>query len=817
MSLYADVLLPLPLPMSFSYLVPDSMAGTVKEGVRVCVPFGRNKLYAALVKRLHTEKPSAREVKSVISVLDEEAVVNPFQFAFWKWMATYYLCTEGEVMAAALPSGFKLDSETKIVLNPEFDGDVSALNERQLDIISALGNRGELSLQEAAQVAAQVKIFPLVRTLRDKGLILIKEEISERYRPLMQTYVRWTQAYRDNESAQREIFDRTEKRSFRQLQVLMAYVSLQGEAEDGWIKKSRLLSSPQTTPEALAALVKKGVFETCQGQKSRLEEQQEGVDSEVRLSEAQQEAMRQILEGWKQKPVCLLHGVTSSGKTEIYIQLIRQTLASGRQVLFLLPEIALSAQMIFRLRKYFGDKVGVYHSRYNEAEKVEIWKNTGKRYPVILGARSALFLPYRNLGLVIVDEEHDTSYKQQDPAPRYHARDAAVYLAHLHGAKILLGSATPSVESYYNALHGKYALATLFTRYGGVQLPTVLVSDIKEEKRRKIMRGNFSSLLVEKMQQALERGKQVILFQNRRGFASRIECEACGYVPVCENCDVTLTYHRHASSLNCHYCGYTTSLPGICPKCGSSALRLKGFGTERLEDDLAMLFPHAKVGRMDLDSTRAKGSFHRIIEDFRDRRIDVLVGTQMVTKGLDFDNVAVVGIVDADSLISFPDFRAYERSFQLMTQVSGRAGRRGGGGEVIIQTHKPDYQVIRDVMNNDYASMYTHQIEERLSFHYPPFYRLICVSVRHKDEAVVCAAADFLARRLTEIYGGRVLGPEYPLVSRINTYYIRDILLKIERTPQIERMKERLRECVGDFSAMPEYRSVRVVVDVDPQ
>ena len=535
MSLYADVLLPLPLPMSFSYLVPDSMAGTVKEGVRVCVPFGRNKLYAALVKRLHTEKPSAREVKSVISVLDEEAVVNPFQFAFWKWMATYYLCTEGEVMAAALPSGLKLDSETKIVLNPEFDGDVSALNERQLDIISALGNRGELSLQEAAQVAAQVKIFPLVRTLRDKGLILIKEEISERYRPLMQTYVRWTQAYRDNESAQREIFDRTEKRSFRQLQVLMAYVSLQGEAEDGWIKKSRLLSSPQTTPEALAALVKKGVFETCQGQKSRLEEQQEGVDSEVRLSEAQQEAMRQILEGWKQKPVCLLHGVTSSGKTEIYIQLIRQTLASGRQVLFLLPEIALSAQMIFRLRKYFGDKVGVYHSRYNEAEKVEIWKNTGKRYPVILGARSALFLPYRNLGLVIVDEEHDTSYKQQDPAPRYHARDAAVYLAHLHGAKILLGSATPSVESYYNALHGKYALATLFTRYGGVQLPTVLVSDIKEEKRRKIMRGNFSSLLVEKMQQALERGKQVILFQNRRGFASRIECAAGGYVPVCEN------------------------------------------------------------------------------------------------------------------------------------------------------------------------------------------------------------------------------------------------------------------------------------------
>ncbi len=816
--MYADVLLPLPLPMNFTYLVPDSMVEVVKEGVRVCVPFGRHKLYAALIKRLHFQKPEAKEIKSVISVLDEEAIVNPVQFTFWSWMASYYLCTEGDVMASALPSGFKLDSETKIVLNPDFDGDVSTLNERQLDIVSALGNRGELSLQEVSQVASQAKVFPLVRTLRDKGLILIKEEISERYRPLKETYVRWTVGYRNDENGQRKIFDRLEKRSFRQLQVLMAYVSLQGQAEDGWIRKALLLSQGGTSAEALTALVKKGVFETRQDQKSRLENPDGSpAEADVELSEAQQAAMNLILEGWKQKPVCLLHGVTSSGKTEIYIKLIRQTLQAGRQVLFLLPEIALSAQMIFRLRRYFGEKVGVYHSRYNEAEKVEIWKNTGKRYPVILGARSALFLPYDNLGLVIVDEEHDTSYKQQDPAPRYHARDAAIYLARLHGAKVVLGSATPSVESYYNALHGKYALSTLFTRYGGVKLPTVLVSDIKEEKRRKTMQGNFSSLLVDKIRQALENGKQVILFQNRRGFSSRIECDACGYVPVCENCDVTLTYHKHPSSLSCHYCGYTAALPRSCPRCGGSSLKLKGFGTERLEEDMALLFPHAKVGRMDLDSTRAKGSFHRIIDDFRDRKIDVLVGTQMVTKGLDFDNVAVVGIVDADSLISFPDFRAYERSFQLMTQVSGRAGRRGGGGEVIIQTHKPDYQVIRDVMNNDYASMYTHQIEERLSFHYPPFYRLICVSVRHKDEEMVCAAAKFLAQRLVGLYGDRVLGPEYPLVSRINTYYIRNILLKIERTPQIERMKERLRECVNGFLAVPEYRSVRVVVDVDPQ
>ncbi|MCM1530925.1 MAG: primosomal protein N' [Bacteroides sp.] len=819
MGTFADVLLPLPVRLDFTYAVPESMQGQLQVGMRVCVPFGKSKVYAGLVKKIHQDSPSQHQIKSIIAVLDEEPVVNERQFAFWKWMADYYLCTEGDVMAAALPSGFKLNNETKLVMNPDFDGDVSNLNQRQLDIVSALQVKGELTIEEAAQASAQAKVFPLVRGLREQGVILVKEEISERYRPLRESFVRWGNGYRNNIDKQHELFDRLEKRAFSQLQIVMAYVSMFQQAQDGWVRKALLLGKAQQSGATLQALVKKGVFEVSEQQKSRLQEYA-GSDTQnqnVQLSQAQQDTLRQIKEGLEQKAVCLLHGVTSSGKTEIYIQLIRETLAQGKQALFLLPEIALSAQMILRLRKYFGQAVGVYHSRYNEAEKVEIWKNTGSRYQIILGARSALFLPFTNLGLIVVDEEHETSYKQQDPAPRYHARDAAVFLAHLHGAKTVLGSATPSLESYYNALHGKYALATLFTRYGGVRLPDILVSDLKEEKRQKNMLGNFSSLLAEKIQEALENDRQVILFQNRRGFSTRLECEVCGHVPACEKCDVTLTFHKRSGVLLCHYCGHTVTQPQVCPQCGSPALRMKGFGTERIEEDLQLLFPQAKVERMDLDSTRAKGSYHKIIDDFQNRKIDILVGTQMVTKGLDFDNVAVVGIIDADSLISFPDFRSYERSFHLMTQVSGRAGRKEGGGEVVIQTHKPDLQVIQDVMNSDYTSMYTHQIQERMVFRYPPFYRLIRLSIRHKDENMAAEGARFLAAELRKIFGERVLGPEYPMVSRINTYYIQEIMLKIERTPRIEQMKARLRQCIDLFLNQPRFGRIRIVVDVDPQ
>ena len=817
--LHADVILPLPLRKTLTYRIPEAFSSMLEPGMRVCVPLGGNKLYAGIVLRIHENAPAEGQERDILSVMDEKPVVTALQLRFWEWMAKYYLCTLGEVMAAALPSGFKLDSQTRLVLNPEFDGDVSSFNERQLAILSALLQKGELDMGEASQVASQAKVFPLVRGLREKGAVLLKEEIGQRYRPLEETVVRWADLYRENPGEQQALFDKIEKRSPRQLAVVLAYMSLCGQAEGGWVPESAVSEKAKGSHEALRALVRKGVFERAKREKSRLEDlpgSGEAAPARICLSEHQEAAFRQIGKGLQEKNVCLLHGVTSSGKTEIYMHLMRQVLSTGKQVLFLLPEIALSAQMIHRLRRYFGNDAGVYHSRYNEPEKVEIWNHAGTRYRIILGARSALFLPFRDLGLVIVDEEHDTSYKQQDPAPRYQARDAAIYLASLHGAKTVLGSATPSLETYYNALHGKYALATLFTRYGGVKLPEILVSNLKEEKKQKTMKGNFSSLLVEKIRRALSEKKQVILFQNRRGFSTRIECESCGYVPVCERCDVTLTYHKARSVLMCHYCGYTLPVPRLCPRCANPGLRLRGFGTERIEDDLALLFPEAKTGRMDLDSTRAKGAYHRIIEAFQNRKIDILVGTQMVTKGLDFDNVAVVGIVDADGLISFPDFRSYERSFQLMTQVSGRAGRKGGGGEVVIQTYNPDYQVIVDVMNNDYASMYQHQLQDRLQFQYPPFYRLVRLSVRHKDAGLVWQAAQDLAAALRAVFPSGVLGPEFPMVSRINLYHIRDILLKQPRSASVEEWKRALAQVLEAFSAEPAYRSVRVVADVDP-
>lgn len=820
MPTYADVILPVPLRKVFCYEVPAEMVSEVKAGVRVCVPLGNSKLYAGIVSRVHHDTPENVQIKQVISVLDAEPVVNAVQLEFWRWMADYYLCTQGDVMACALPSGFKLDSETKLVLNPDFDGDVSGLDERQLDILSALAQRGEITLEEASRAASQAKVFPLVRGLRERGAVLVKEEIEQRYKPLEETYIRWSQTYLGQTGAQHALFDAVEKKhSSRQLDVLLAYMALFPAAVEGWVPKAGILEKAQGGQAALQTLVKKGVFDARKQTQSRLKPAPASAACPpvITLSPAQQKAFDTIKEGLKEKNVCLLHGVTSSGKTEIYIKLIQEVMTQGKQALFLLPEIALSTQMINRLRKYFGDKVGVYHSRYNEAEKVEIWQQTGRRYQVILGARSALFLPYTNLGLVVVDEEHETSYKQQDPAPRYQARDAAIYLAHLHGAKTVLGSATPSLESYYNAIHGKYALATLFTRYNDVQLPQVWVADMREERKRKTIQGNnFSSLLVEKMNAALQAGKQIILFQNRRGFSHRLECADCGYVPACPRCDVTLTYHKYQNVLMCHYCGHTETAPHVCPQCGGAQMRLKGFGTERIEEDLSLLFPEAKVARMDLDSTRAKDSYRRIIEDFEHRKTDILVGTQMVTKGLDFDNVGVVGIVDADGLISFPDFRAYERSFHLMTQVSGRAGRKGGGGEVVIQTHRPEYSVIQEVMNSDYASMYTTQLQERLTFQYPPFYRLIRLSVRHKDESLVGRASASLAEQLRMKLGDRVLGPQFPMVSRINLYYLREILIKIERSPKSEAMKKSVMEVLDDFYADTAFRSVRVVIDVDP-
>jgi primosomal protein N' (replication factor Y) len=672
-----DVLLPLPLKGTFTYGVPAEFTEQVRVGVRVKVPFGRGKTYVGLVKAVrknnaadtadavHTDAAGTTkrfEIKDIISVLDQSPVVTPQQFKFWEWMADYYMCSEGDVMAAALPSGFK--------------------DER-----------------------------------------------------------------------------------------------------------------------------------TSKSRKSKEKEQQISAPAgQVILSEKQQEAYGKINECFNSKNVCLLHGVTSSGKTEIYTKLIQDALENGRegqQVLYLLPEIALTTQMITRLKKYFGEQVGVYHSRYTEKEKTDVWENTGKKYRILLGARSALFLPFTDLGLVIVDEEHETSFKQQDPAPRYHARDSAIYLATvIHKAKVILGSATPSIETYNNALNGKYGLVGLFARYGDFKLPRVWVTDLRNEK----MQGCFSPFLVDKIANALAVGKQVILFQNRRGFSTYLECEECGFSPVCRDCDVTVTYHKKNNALICHYCGYSTHIPQVCPQCGRPSLRMRGFGTERVEEDLAALFPAARVARMDLDSTRTKNAFQDLITSFQDHKIDILVGTQMVTKGLDFDNVGIVGILNADGLITFPNFRSHERSFHLMTQVSGRAGRKGGNSDVVVQTYKPEYEVIRQVMNNDYAAMYLTQTEERLGFRYPPFYRLINITLKHTDEDRVNGAAHALAAVLRETFGTRLLGPEYPLVSKVKTYYLMSMILKFERTENITMHKQHLRALLEKFP----HKAVRVIIDVDP-
>lgn len=833
--LFADLILPLPLKERFTYAVPFDMGDAIAVGMRACVPFGPSKVYAGIVAELHNRRPGYA-TKEILSLLDETPIVSPLQIRFWEWMARYYLCSEGEVMACALPSGFQLDSETKIVISPQFDGCFDHLTAVQQTVVGALARQGQLTIREIEELTGLKKVMPLIKSLRSQDVIWVKAEISERYKPLQKAYVCWGEAYRDRPEAQQALFDRLEKKAFKQLEMLLAYVSLAQKTADGLVQRAMLTrkagaseaGGANTTsgtaeagapgggaaPAALTALIKKGVLQVVSRRQSRLGETDDDGEAPVRhsLSEPQQKALADIEAALGQTEVCLLHGVTASGKTEVYMQLMEKVLDSGRQVLYLLPEIALTAQMIGRLKARFGEQVGVYHSKYNEHEKIEIWQATAEgRYRILLGARSALFLPFDRLGLIVVDEEHETSYKQQDPAPRYHARDAAIYLASLHGAKVLLGSATPSIESYYNALKGKYGLATLFTRHADVKLPSVWVSDLRASK------SLFTPCLIEKMTQALSDGKQIMLFQNRRGFSNHIVCTDCGAIPHCKFCDVSLTYHKKQGALVCHYCGYTVPVPDRCPECGSTRLSMAGAGTEKIEEELSLLFPEARVARMDMDSTRGKNAYERLIADFEARKIQILVGTQMITKGLDFDNVGVVGILNADNLIFFPDFRAYERSFQLMTQVSGRAGRRAGEeGEVVLQTYSPQHELIRHVMHHDYTSLFENQLSERRRFLYPPYCRLVRVSVRHKEERVLDEACRTLSDALRQTFGPRVLGPEYPMVSRISTYYIKNFLLKLERGRQLETMKASLALILERFAALPAYRSCRIVVDVDP-
>jgi primosomal protein N' (replication factor Y) len=823
-TLFADVILPLPVPGLFTYRIPFELNDEVGKWKRVVVQFGKKKIYSALVVNIHENPPKNYAVKYILSVLDNEPVMNEIQFAFWNWIAEYYLCEPGEVMNVAIPSALKLASESMLILNPEFAGNYDALTEQEYLVAEALDIQKKLTISEVENIVGQVKVIPLIKTLIEKGVVLTEEALQERYTPKIETYIRLAEAYRE-EYKLRELFDQLEKKAFRQLEALMAYIRLSNFGNDNE-KVVRMASITKQLPSAagsINALITKGIFESLKKSTTRLDDFSfSSTPESIELNEGQQKSLDEIQIAFKENKTALLHGVTSSGKTEIYIKLISEAIEKGKQVLYLLPEIALTTQIINRLRKYFGNQVGVYHSKYNDNERVEIWNNVLDnqsqkiKFRIILGPRSALFLPYSNLGLVIVDEEHDYSYKQFDPAPRYNARDAAVYLAGLHHAHVLLGSATPSIESYFNAKTGKYALVELNTRYGDIQMPEILVADVKKETRQKTMKSHFSSFLLDHVNEALKNKEQVILFQNRRGFSLRLECDTCNWMPECKNCDVTLIYHKHNNQLKCHYCGYSRRVPERCDACGSSHLQMKGFGTEKVEDELAILYPDIRIRRMDLDTTRSKHAYQNIITDFEERRIDILVGTQMVTKGLDFDNVSVVGILNADNMISFPDFRSYERSYQLMAQVSGRAGRKNKRGKVIIQTYNPYHAVIRDVTEHNYLSMYQSQILERRNFKYPPFYRLINLSLRHKDARLLNVASRDLAAMLRNKLQNRVLGPEYPLVSKIKNLYIKNILIKLEKSENLKEQKHEILETINRFKGEASYKAVRVIIDVDP-
>lgn len=752
---YADLILPLPLQGTFTYALPLAMQSTVQVGMRVLVPFGRNKTYLGIVARLHEVQPQGYEVKNVTQLMDTEPIVTDQQLKLWQWIADYYLAPIGEVYKAALPAGLKAE-----------DG----------------------------------------------------------YHPKMETYIRLTPAYQ-NEAALHVALNIL-GRAPKQLEAFIAYLELSGwdqiEREDcklNEITREELLNASHASATTLQQLEKRGMLETYEVEVGRLNHGGEYHPEYIKqLNIAQQQAYNQILMSMMQKPVTLLHGVTSSGKTEIYIHLIQQALERKEQVLYLLPEIALTVQIMQRLQRIFGNRLGIYHSKYSDAERVEIWqKQLSKNpYDVILGARSAVFLPFQKLGLVIVDEEHETSYKQQDPAPRYHARSAAIMLAQMYKARTLLGTATPSMESYHNAKTGKYGLVELKERYQGIELPEIQVVDIADLQHRKMMAGPFSPLLLNKVREALERGEQAILFQNRRGFAPMIECKQCGWVPHCQHCDVSLTYHRQMNQLTCHYCGYTYRIPTECPCCGSTELKTRGYGTEKIEEQVREVFPEARVARMDLDTTRTRNAYERIITDFGAGRTNILIGTQMISKGLDFDKVSVVGILNADSMLNYPDFRAYEHAFMMMAQVSGRAGRKGKRGLVILQTKSKEVPVIQQVVRNDYLALYKDLITERQAFHYPPYYHLVYVFLKHRYDEVVNTASIELGSRLRQWFAGRVLGPDKPAVAKVKSQNIRKLVLKLENSIDMKRVREYLLMAQSQMLSDKRYNSLQIYYDVDP-
>lgn len=819
MSQYIDVILPLPLSATFTYSLPAEMEGAVQVGCRVVVPFGRKKFYTAIVHSLHDQKPTGYEVKEVMALLDPRPLLLPLQFRLWQWIADYYLCTQGDVYKAALPSGLKMESETVVQLNPDFEAS-EPLSPREEQVYRALERTPEQSITALQKETGLKNILAPVKSLMDKEAIFVKEELRRTYKPKTELRVKLTEAA-CNEHRLHIFFSEMERRAPRQLDLLMKFLEMAGMPgnREREVTKADLLQQSGASAAVFGGLVQRGVLEVYHHEVGRLGDAVHELHPLNPLSNHQQRAHDEVLAAFRTKNVCLLKGVTASGKTEIYIHLIAEAIARGEQVLYLLPEIALTTQITERLRRVFGSRLGVYHSKFPDAERVEIWQKqlSEQCYDIILGVRSSVFLPFKRLGLVIVDEEHENTYKQQDPAPRYHARNAAIVLASMCGAKTLLGTATPSVDSWYNATTGKYALVELNERYKEIRLPQIVPVDAKELQRTRRMNGPFSPLLLQNIARALDDREQVILFQNRRGFAPMVECHTCGWVPKCQNCDVSLTYHKGLGQLTCHYCGYTTPVPTKCPACEGTDLRNRGFGTEKIEDDIKQFFPQARVARMDLDTTRTRSAYERIIADFEQGKTDILIGTQMVSKGLDFDRVSVVGILNADTMLNYPDFRAYERAFQLMAQVAGRAGRKQKQGRVVLQTKNIDHPIIPQVIANNYEEMAAAQMAERQLFRYPPYYRLVYVYLKHRNEQLLDLMARTMATRLRAVFGNRVLGPDKPPVARVQTLFIRKIVVKIEAKADMAQARSLLRQVQQGVLQEDSFRSLIVYYDVDPQ
>lgn len=812
-----EIILPLSLEQSYTYECILNDFDSIDIGSRVIVQFGRSKYYTGIVLLKHNNVPELHKVKMIEYVLDEKPIVNSIQIKLWQWISKYYLSNLGEVYRNVMPASLKLESETKLVKNPDFkDENANHLSDDEYLVYEALNFKNALTIKEISDITSKKRPLPTIKKLVESGVIIPFEDLKYKYKPKRVDYVSLAPNM-DVKGNLKNAFltlDKTKK----QKEILMKFLSLKAQTQKP-ILLQNLLKSINASRATFKELVSKGILTLNSSEISRLNDYKNKLESAKILNHYQEKSYQEIKESFANKNVVLFQGVTSSGKTEVYIKLIQEQIEADKQVLLLVPEIALTTQLTNRLEKIFGTKIGVYHSKFNPNERVEIWntvnENTGK-YQIILGPRSALFLPFSNLGLIIVDEEHDSSFKQQNPSPRYNARDMAIVLAHLHNAKTLLGSATPSLESVYNVLHEKYGHVKLTKRYGDILMPNIEIADIKKDHKEKKMHHHFGEKLFLSIEDTLRDKKQIILFQNRRGYSPIVECDICGTTTECTNCDVSLTYHHLSKQLRCHYCGYSIPMIKKCSSCGSHRLNTKGFGTEQIEKEVEQLFPDAIVARLDLDTTKKKYAYQDIIYKFESKEIDILIGTQMISKGLDFDNVALVGILNADNMLHFPDFRAHERAYQLMTQVAGRSGRKKEQGKVIIQTFDPFHKIIQQVSANNFNEMVKEQLQERKNYYYPPFYRLIKITVKHKNKDTVDSASQHVVENLLSLNNAIILGPEYPSIARVRNLYNKNILIKVKSTKDVNISKVYLKKLFNRYQEIKVFRAIKFIIDVDP-